>query len=94
MSVPTTTPVADFTAAPLTGTFGGAITTHTFTNTSTLPNSSTYLWSITPVTFTYVNGTSATSINPQVQFTAAGLYTVSVTATGCTGSDTKTRTRV
>jgi PKD repeat protein len=43
-------------------------------------------WTITPASFTYVNGTVAASQNPQVQFTSNGLYTVTLAAIkgGCT----------
>ena len=49
-------------------------------------------WTITPATFTYINATSATSQNPEIIFTAAGNYTVSLTATNAYGSDTNTKT--
>jgi photosystem II stability/assembly factor-like uncharacterized protein len=48
-------------------------------------------WSITPGTYTFVGGTSSTSQNPQVQFTAPGVYTVQLTATNATGNDVLTK---
>ena len=48
-------------------------------------------WSITPSTFNFVGGTTATSQNPQIQFTAPGAYTVQLTATNATGNDVLTK---
>ncbi|MCB2206904.1 MAG: S8 family serine peptidase [Bacteroidetes bacterium] len=49
-------------------------------------------WSFSPSTITYVGGTDATSENPQVQFDALGLYTVTLVATNAYGSDTEIKT--
>jgi PKD repeat protein len=49
-------------------------------------------WSISPNTYTFVNGTSASSQNPQVQFTAPGTYTVTLIVSNAQGSDTLTKT--
>jgi photosystem II stability/assembly factor-like uncharacterized protein len=44
-------------------------------------------WTITPATYTFIGGTSASSQNPQLLFTAAGSYNITLTATNSTGSD-------
>ncbi len=63
----------------------------TFTDLSTnLPAS--WLWTFAPATVQYVNGTNATSRNPQVRFTRGGCYTVTLAATNPAGSDTETKT--
>ena len=41
---------------------------------------------------TYVNGTSASSQNPEVTFDVAGTYDVTLVATNAEGSDTETKT--
>ncbi|NHN27172.1 hypothetical protein FIA58_015930 [Flavobacterium jejuense] len=58
-------------------------------NSDFLPTS--WTWAISPATVTYVNGTSATSQNPEVRFTNAGFYTVELTATNSNGSNTNTK---
>ena len=51
-------------------------------------NATGYQWSVTPSTFNFVNGSSATSTNPEIEFTANGNYTIQLIATSATGSDT------
>ncbi len=48
-------------------------------------------WSFDRTTVVFVNGTNASSQNPQVQFTDGGLYTVTLLATnpGCSASEVK-----
>ncbi|MCX7551136.1 T9SS sorting signal type C domain-containing protein [Xanthomarina sp. F2636L] len=50
-----------------------------------------WAWTITPGTFTYTNGTTANSQNPEVIFTDPGTYTVALTATNANGSNTNTK---
>jgi PKD repeat protein len=49
-------------------------------------------WSFSPSAITYVGGTDATSENPQVQFNALGLYTVTLVATNDYGTDIEIKT--
>ncbi|NVK28541.1 MAG: PKD domain-containing protein [Flavobacteriia bacterium] len=81
-------PVAKFGASETIVCLGDAVS---LVDSSTgVPTS--YSWSISPNTFSYQNGTSASSINPEVNFSATGTYTVSLTVSNANGMDTKTRT--
>ena len=53
-----------------------------------------YNWTITPASFSYVDGTSATDANPHVQFSANGVYSVEVTVSTCGGDSTVTKTNL
>jgi len=80
-------PVADFYALP---TINFADSTVAFTDASSgVPSS--WSWTFAPDSVTYVNGTSDTSQNPEVQFTATGTFDVELIATNALGSDTITR---
>lgn len=52
---------------------------------------STWNWEFAPTTFTFLQGTTANSQNPVVQFNAPGLYTVRLIATNSTGSNSLTK---
>ncbi len=49
-------------------------------------------WTITPSTYIFVDGTNTNSQYPHVQFQAAGDYTIQLTVSNGSGSDSKTRT--
>ena len=83
-SPPNSPPVADFTAD---NTNPGVGQTVTFTDlSSNIPTA--WQWSFSPSTITYVDGTSASSQNPKVQFNSIGNYSVQLIATNIYGSDT------
>lgn len=81
-------PVADFTADNTTPCVGSTVQ---FTDLSSGAPTS-WAWSFSPSTVTYVGGTNSTSQNPQVQFNATGSYTVTLTATNAYGSDPEVKT--
>lgn len=49
-----------------------------------------WLWEINPSTITYLNGTSNTSENPEVQFNAYGSYAIALKVTNDAGTNTTT----
>ncbi|MFM7309447.1 MAG: GEVED domain-containing protein, partial [Flavobacteriales bacterium] len=92
VNVASAAPVTNFIADDLTPSTGGVMQTVNFTTTTPELGPTTYAWSFTPSTVTYVNSTSATSRDPQVQFEEPGQYTCELVMTTCTGTATKTRT--
>ena len=58
----------------------------------TLNNTTSRIWSFSPATVLYQNGTSSTSINPEVMFSVEGTYEVSLSVTNAYGSDVETKT--
>ena len=83
-------PVADFVASP----FATCSTSDTITLIDRSENiPSGWKWSIYPNTYQFVNGTTDSSQNPQVVFSAKDQYTVTLTATNGYGTDTKTESR-
>ena len=75
-----TAPTASFTGTP---TSGAVPLTVTFTNAST--GAASYSW-------TFGDGGTSSATNPSHTYTAAGTYTVALTAVNACGSDTQTRT--
>ena len=81
-------PVADFSADIANPAIGQTVT---FTDLS-INTPTSWEWSFNPTTVNYVGGTTSTSQNPQVQFTAGGLYTITFTAINASGSDPEVKT--
>jgi lysyl endopeptidase len=80
-------PVADFVANNTVVNQGQQVD---FTDLSTNTPTS-WAWSVTPSTFAYVGGTSASSQNPKMTFSNAGYYTITLVATNGGGSDTEVK---
>lgn len=80
-------PVADFSASKTSGCTSDTIV---FTDLST--NSPTgWNWTFSPSTVTYVNGTSASSQNPEVIFNGSGNYQVSLNSSNTVGNDSEVK---
>jgi hypothetical protein len=75
IETPTTAWQVDYKASNLRPSIGELITLQTKTDYANV-----FEWSIFPTTFTYENGTSKSSQNPQVKFTAGGPYTFTLSA--------------
>jgi len=84
---PGTAPTAEFDADETTPLIDSTVV---FTDISNNDPTS-WAWTFTPSTVTYLNSTSSTSQNPEVSFDAAGDYDVELTSTNTHGSDTETK---
>lgn len=84
-----TPPVADFTSNVTTGTVNTTLFNFTDLSTNT-PTS--WGWTFAPNTVAYQSGTTATSTNPIVKFTATGTYNVTLNVTNADGSNAATKT--
>lgn len=83
-------PVANFNASSSVATIGTTVSTIALTDLSTnLPTS--WKWTITPINFAYVSGTSDASQNPQIQFNATGVYAVKLVSKNIAGADSITK---
>ena len=81
-------PTVDFSASQTFTTVGSTVTL--LDASTNIPNS--WTWTITPSTFTYVNGTSDNSKFPEVKFSSPGVYTVKLDAVNSIGTGTLTKT--
>jgi len=81
-------PSADFSADITTPVIGQTVS---FTDLST-ENPTSWLWTITPSTITYIGGTTSSSQNPLVQFNTKGSYTVELFIANADTSDTEIKT--
>ena len=77
-------PVADFSATSQAVCQGGSTA---FTDlSSNIPTS--WAWSVSPATHSFIASTTSSSQNPIIKFTATGNYTIQLIATNAYGSDT------
>ena len=81
-------PTCDFVADELTP--NTVQTVRLFDLSDNTPTS--WLWTITPATYTLMNSTTTTSKNMDVKFNAFGLYAVTLKVTNATGTDQKAKT--
>lgn len=81
-------PVANFMADNTAPCIGATVN---FTDISTNTPTS-WAWTFSPTSVTYVGGTTAASQNPQVQFSTVGPYTATLVATNGIGSDSEIKT--
>ena len=82
------TPAAAFLASEFTPAISQTVTL----NDMSVFGPTSWVWSFSPSTVTFVGGTNANSQNPLVQFTAIGQYSVTLTASNIYGSDAEAKT--
>jgi PKD repeat protein len=80
-------PVANFQVDPV-AICSLSDTTYLYDMSSNLPTS--WYWQITPATYTFVGGTSDSSENPKLVFSATGAYTIALTVSNPYGTDDTT----
>jgi PKD repeat protein len=80
-------PVADFMAIDSVT----CISANVILEDQSIGAANTWNWSITPANFTLAPGSSLSDQNPIVQFTANGLYTITLIASNNNGADTLTK---
>jgi len=68
-----------------------SVDTVKFTDISTKQPTS-WTWTITPATYSFVNGTNANSQNPEIVFNNIDTYTIELYVSNLTGNDTETKT--
>lgn len=82
-------PIADFIASKTVICLNENVTLTNLTSGGAL----TYSWSILPnVGWSYINGTDSSSVNPQITFSVADQYSVTLEATNLLGTDIETHT--
>ncbi|MFH1121739.1 MAG: BACON domain-containing carbohydrate-binding protein [Bacteroidota bacterium] len=87
-NVTTDPPVANFSASNTNPAINSQVN---FTDQSS-NNPTSWSWSFSPSTITYLNSTTSSTRNPQVSFNQPGYYTVTLTATNAYGSDSEIKT--
>lgn len=85
---PALTTTANFIASNTTPCVGSTVT---FSDQS-IGTPTSWSWTFSPNTVTYVNGTTSTSQNPKVQFNNPGTYSVTLSANGVNGADNEAKT--
>ena len=80
-------PIADFTTSSSATTIGRTVVLSD--KSTNIPQS--WNWNISPSTYSFINGTSETSKNPEIVFNNVGEYTVNLTVTNAVGSKSLTK---
>jgi PKD repeat protein len=83
-------PIAEFGISPAAACLSDTI----LLSDSSTGSPSSWLWTISPSTYNFVNGTNANSQNVALTFSASGSYSFTLIASNANGSDTITKTNV